>query len=84
MPTQLIKLEHKYFKEKLDRKNVTPTRFLDSCERSEELFLSVGKGYLMTGLLKFFGMTTLDDLPTANLFLKELRGKTNEEKKIFD
>lgn len=75
----------KYFREKYNRRNATPGNVLDSFEGSEELFLSVGRAYIITAALCFFGMQKLDDKPTINVFPDNIAHASKEAKtKYFD
>lgn len=51
----------KYFREKLDRKNVTPEKVTKSYDGSVQFFLSIGRAYLLEAAMEFFNMDDLDD-----------------------
>jgi hypothetical protein len=73
----------KYFRKKYDRRNATPKKVLDCYEGSEELFLSVGRAYIIVAVLHFFGMSSVDDKPTIHEFPKYIIHGTDEQKKII-
>ena len=73
----------KYFREKFNRRNATPLKILDCYEGSEELFLSVGRAYIVTAALSFFGMASLEEMPTKNTFPSHISAQSEENKKIY-
>ena len=75
----------KYFREKYNRRNATPSKVLDSYEESEELFLSVEKAYIITDVLNFFGMSYLQDTLSLHKFPQNIARESTENKtKYFD
>ena len=71
----------KYFREKFNRRNSTPSKVLDSYEGSEELFISVGRGYIVSAALAFFGLSAVEDLTSKNTFPANISQETLENKK---
>ena len=63
----------KYFREKFNHRNSTPSNILDSYEGSEEPFISVGRAYIVATALFFFLMSTVDDMPSRNKFLPQTK-----------
>ena len=75
----------KYFREKYNRKNATPGKVLDSYEGSEDLFLSMGRAYIVVAALNYFGMQKLDDKPTLNVFPDNIaHASKHTRRKYFD
>ncbi|XP_057307902.1 uncharacterized protein LOC130645814 [Hydractinia symbiolongicarpus] len=73
----------KYFREKLRRKNVTPAKVLDSFDGCEELFISLGRAYIVVALMKFFGMESLEDKPSVYPFPTNFVHKSDAEKDAY-
>ena len=73
----------KYFREKSNRRNATPAKVLVSYEGSQELFLSVGRGYIVVAILSFFGIESLEEVPSQNKFPPNISNQTEENKKNY-
>ena len=56
----------KYFRERLNRKNVTPEKVAKSFEGTEDFFVSLGKAYLLEAAMQFFCMNDLNDTPVKH------------------
>lgn len=69
----------RYFREALNRRSVTvDVKHYEDCE---QLFISIGRCYLIEALLAFFGMESVDGMPERNNpFLSS--DASCEEKKI--
>ncbi len=56
----------KNFREKLDRKNVTPDKVTKSYEGCEQFLLSFGKAYICVAAMEFWGLEDLASTPTKH------------------
>ena len=56
----------KYFRERVNRRNITPDNVAKSFEGTEDFLVSVGKAYLIEAAMEYFGMDDLNDTPTKH------------------
>jgi hypothetical protein len=70
----------KYFREKYNRKNVTPEKVANSYEGSEQFLLSVGKVYILEAAMKFWGLQNLTDCPSKHVPPPGIVHMTKEKK----
>ena len=68
----------KFFREKYNRRNVTPEKVTSSYEGSEQFLVSVGKAYILEAAMEFWGLQSVTDIPTKHV---PLPGIINMEKK---
>jgi len=62
-----------------------PGKVLDSYTGSEDLFLSMGRAYIVVAALNFFGMQNFDDKPILNVFPDNIAyAGTHTRRKYFD
>ena len=70
----------KFFREKYNRRNVTPEKVTDSYEGTEQFLLQIGKAYIIEAALEFWGMEKLDDCPAKNKPPPGIAHQKNEKK----
>ena len=70
----------KFFREKYNRRNVTPEKVTDSYEGTEQFLLQIGKAYIIEAGLEFWGMQKTDDCPTKNEPFPGIENEKKEEK----
>lgn len=57
----------KYFRERVNRKNVTPDKVTKSFEGTEDFFVSVGTAYILEAAMEFFGLNEVNGTPTKHV-----------------
>ena len=72
-----------YARQKYTRKNVTPKKVLDSLQGSEDLFINLGRAYIVHALMQYFGLDDFDGTPTKHIFTCDPKTATLEEKQQF-
>eukprot|EP00794_Sanderia_malayensis_P016282 gene16282-17920_t len=69
-----------FFKERYNRKNVDAEKVTKSYEGTEQLFISVGKAYIVAAAMEFWGIRDISGRATKNLPPSNIVDKTKEEK----
>ncbi|XP_028415794.1 uncharacterized protein LOC114539367 [Dendronephthya gigantea] len=72
----------RYFREKLQRRNVTQD--IKHYEDCEQLFLTVGRAYTIVALLQFFGMDDINDSPQIHIPPHDVLHGDGEKQQYFD
>ena len=72
-----------FFKERYNRKNVTPDKVSRCYEGTEQLFISAGKAYIVAAAMEFWGIKDLASKPTKNLPPPNIIHKPKTEKERF-
>ena len=72
----------RFFREKLQRRNVTSD--VKHYEECEQLFISVGRTYTVAALMQFFGMETIHDSPNCNIPPDDVQQGNGDKKLYFD
>ena len=70
----------KYFRERYNRKNITPEKVANSYEGSKQFLLSVGKAYILEAAMEFWGLENLTGTPTKYVPPTGIIHMTNETK----
>lgn len=73
----------KFFRERLNRRNVTPEKVTKSYEGCEQFIISVGTAYLLEAALEYWGMDSLKDVPTKHIPPKGILHMSLEKKKEY-
>lgn len=73
----------KFFREKYNRRNVTPDKITKSFEGCEQFLLSVGKAYILEAALEFWGMQSLADVPSKHVPPAGIQHMSKERKSAY-
>ena len=73
----------KHFREKYNRKNVTPEKVANSYEGCEQFLLSVGRAYILHAAMEFWGLDNITDPATMHVPPQGIVYMTKEAKKQY-